>query len=141
MILNWTGPIEDRLLDLGPERDGPHLVIIIIMIITTIIVGGFCIAQIFPSRKLTTLAYTIHANIHTDRNIIHTHTHTHTHTNTHTHTHTRTNTHARTHASTHTRTHTHAHTHRQDLWKCLLKKESFELRSEASVGRNIHFPY
>ena len=37
-----------------------------------------CTAHIFPSRKLSALAYTIHTNIHTDINIIYTHTHTHT---------------------------------------------------------------
>ena len=41
-----------------------------------------CTAHIFPSRKLSALAYTIHTNIHTDINIIYTHTHTHTHTHT-----------------------------------------------------------
>ena len=41
---------------------------------------GSCIVQIFLSRKLNVLAHTIHANIHTDINIIYpppppTHTH------------------------------------------------------------------
>ena len=74
-----------------------------------------CIEQIFPSRKLNALAHTIYANIHTDINIIHTHTH-------------------------HTHTHTHTHTHimvRLDLWKCLLKKESFELGFEVREGGEI----
>ena len=64
---------------------------------------GYCIAQICPSRKLNALAHTIHANIHTDINIIYPSTHTHIHTYTHTHTHT--HTHKHTHAQTHTHTH------------------------------------
>ena len=43
---------------------------------------GCCIAQIFSLRKLNALAHTIHANTHTDINIIHTHTRAHTHTHT-----------------------------------------------------------
>ena len=35
-----------------------------------IIMDGSCIAQNFPSKKLNALAHTIHANIHTDINII-----------------------------------------------------------------------
>ena len=35
-----------------------------------IIMDGSCIAQIFPSRKFKALAHTIHANIHTDINMI-----------------------------------------------------------------------
>ena len=45
-----------------------------------IIRDGSCIAQIFPSRKVNALAHTIHANIHTDINIMYPSTHTHTHT-------------------------------------------------------------
>ena len=71
---------------------------------------GSCIAQIFPSKKLNALAHTIHANIHTVINIIHTHTHTHTHTRIMVH---------------------------LDLWKCLLKKESFELGYEVREGGEI----
>ena len=70
---------------------------------------GSCIAQIFPSRKLNVLAHTIHANIHTDINIIpppHTHTHTHIMV-------------------------------RLDLWKCLLKTESFEMGFEVREGGEI----
>ena len=101
---------------------------------------GSCIAQIFPSRKLNVIAHTLHANIHTDINIIYTHTHTNTHTHTHTHTHTQRHTH--THRDTHTHAHTHAcaHTHimvRLDLWKCPLEKESFELVFEVREGGEI----
>ena len=39
---------------------------------------GSCIVQIFPSRKLSALAHTIYANMHTDINIIYTFPHTHT---------------------------------------------------------------
>ena len=72
---------------------------------------GSCIAQIFPSRKLKALAHIIHANIHTDINIIY-------------------------HPPT-------PHTHlmvRLDLWKCLLKDESFELGfrvREGDINRNM----
>ena len=72
---------------------------------------GACVAQIFPSRKLKALAHSIHANIHTDINIIY--------------------------PSTRTRTHTHTHMVRLDLWKCLLKKESFELGFEVREGGEI----
>ena len=44
--------------------------IMIIIITITIIMDGSCIVQIFPSRKLRVLAHTIHANIHTDINIM-----------------------------------------------------------------------
>ena len=68
------------------------MMIIIIIIITIIIMDGSCTAHIFPSRKLNALACSIHANRHTDINIIYppppTHTHRHAHTHTHTHTHT-----------------------------------------------------
>ena len=64
------------------------------------VMDGSCIAQVFPSRKLIALAYTIHADIHTGINIIYTHT----------------------------------HWPRLDLWKCLLKKESFELGFDAREG-------
>ena len=39
--------------------------------------------------------------------------------------------------STRTRTHTHTHMVRLDLWKCLLKKESFELGFEVREGGEI----
>ena len=68
-----------------------------------ITMGGSCIEQIFPFRKLDALAHTIHANIHTHIHIVHTHTH-----NDHLH-----------------------------LWKCLLKKESFELCFEVREGGEI----
>ena len=55
-----------------------------------ITMDGSCVAQIFPSRKLNALAHTIHANIHTDINIMYTHTYTYTDTDTDTHTHTHT---------------------------------------------------
>ena len=42
------------------------------------------------------------------------------------------------HANIHTDTHTHTHTMvRQDLWKCLLKKESFKLGFEVREGGEI----
>ena len=61
---------------------------------------GSCIAQIFPSGKLNVLAHTIHANIHTDMNIIYP-------------------------------------LPALDFWKCLLKKESFELGFEVREGGEI----
>ena len=73
---------------------------------------GSCIAKIFSSRKLNALAHTIHPNIHTDINIIYPPPHTHTHTLTHIMV-------------------------RLDLWKCLLKKESFELGFEVREGGEI----
>ena len=67
--------------------------------------------QIFLSRKLNALAHTIHANIHTDINIIYAsppppHTHTHIMV-------------------------------RLDLWKCLLEKEGFDLGLEVREGGEI----
>ena len=73
-----------------------------------IIMDGSCTAQIFPSRKPDALTHTIHANVHADINIIHTHTGVHTHTMIHLH-----------------------------LWKCLLKRESFELGFEVREGGEI----
>ena len=61
---------------------------------------GSCIAQIFPSRKLTALAHAIHANIHADINMIDP-----------------------------SSIHTHIMVHLA-LWKRPLKKESFELGFE-----------
>ena len=81
-----------------------------------------CIAQIFPSRKLSALAHTIHANIRTA--IIHKlYTHTHTHTciaqifpsrklSALAHNHSRKHTHSNHTQNLHTHTHTHTHTHR-----------------------------
>ena len=40
------------------------------------IMDGSYVAQIFPSRKLSAPAHTIHVHIHKDINMIHTHTHT-----------------------------------------------------------------
>ena len=68
-----------------------------------------CTVQIFSPRKLNALAHTIHAHTHTDINIIYPIKHAHTHT------------------------HTHMMVH-LDLWKCLLKKESFELGFEVKRG-------
>ena len=80
-----------------------------IIIIIIMIMDGSCIAQISPSRKLNALAHTIHANIQTDINIIYAPPpHTHTHIMV-----------------------------RLDLWKCLLKKESFELGFEVREGGKI----
>ena len=62
---------------------------------------GSCIAQIFSSRKLNALAYTIHTNTHRDINIIHMHMHARTHMHACTHTCVRARTHACTHAHTH----------------------------------------
>ena len=62
-------------------------------------------AQIFPSRKLSALAHTIHANIHTDINIIYP-----------------------------SRPNTYIIMVRLGLWKCLLKTESFELGSITGWG-------
>ena len=42
-------------------------------VIIIMIMDSSCTAQIFRSRKLSALAHTIHANIPTDINIIHTH--------------------------------------------------------------------
>ena len=79
----------------------------LIIIIIMIIMDGSCIAQIFPLRKLNTQSHTIYADMHTDLNIIYTCPHTHTHIKV-----------------------------RLDLWKCLLKKESFELGFKSEkVGR------
>ena len=65
------------------------------------------IAKIFLSRKLNVLAHTIHTNIHTDINIIYPSPHTHTH-------------------------------HGQPiLWKCLLKKDRFELGFGVREGGEI----
>ena len=72
---------------------------------------GSCIAQIFSSRKLNALAHTIHANIHTDTNIIHPYTQRHTHA--------------------------HARAVRLNLWKSLLEKETFELGFEVREGGEI----
>ena len=63
----WVGGWLDEAAGYG------HFAVIIIS-------DGSCIAKIFPSRKLNALAHIIHANIHTDINIIHpsppdTHTH------------------------------------------------------------------
>ena len=41
------------------------------------VMDGSSIAQIFPSKKFSALAHTIHANIHTDIDIIYPSTHTH----------------------------------------------------------------
>ena len=71
---------------------------------------GSCIVQIIPSRQLNALANTIHTNVQTDKNITYTHTHTKMHT------------------------HTMIHL---DLWKCLLKTESFELDFEVRKGGEI----
>ena len=65
---------------------------------------------------------------------------THTHTLIHTYTHARTHARAHTHTHTHTHTQTHTHTHtllRLDVWKCLLKKESFELGFNIREGGEI----
>ena len=62
---------------------------------------GSCIAEIFMSRNLNVLARTIHANIHTDINIIYPYLYT-------------------------------LFIVRLNLWKCLLKKQSFELGFEVS---------
>ena len=78
-----------------------------VIIVIIIIMDGTCIAQLFPSRKLNALAHTIHI-IYTDINIIYPSTHTHTHTMV-----------------------------PLDLWKCLLKKESFELGFEVREGGEI----
>ena len=75
-----------------------------------LMMDGSCIAQTFLPRKLNALAHTIHANIHTDINIIY--------------------------ASPHTHTHTHNMVCLV-LWKYLLKKESFELGFEVSEGEEI----
>ena len=72
---------------------------------------GSCKVQIFPSRKLNALAHTIHTNMYTHINII-TPPHTHTHTPTHIMV-------------------------RLDLWKCLLKQESFEQGFEVREGGEI----
>ena len=72
------------------------------------VTDGSCIAQIFPLRKLNTQSHTIYADMHTDLNIIYTCPHTHTHIKV-----------------------------RLDLWKCLLKKESFELGFEVREGGEI----
>ena len=67
----------------------PDLVSVFVASVTLyliMIIDGSCIVQILPSRKLSAVAHTIHANIHTDINMIHTHTDTHTHTHTHTQT-------------------------------------------------------
>ena len=58
--------------------------------------------------------------------------HTRTHPYVHIHTHTRP--HARAYTHTHTHTHTMLHL---DVWKCLLKKESFELGFEVREGGEI----
>ena len=55
------------------------IIMIIIMMIIMIMMDGSCIAQILPSRKLSALAHTIHANMHTDINILYLSLHTHTH--------------------------------------------------------------
>ena len=76
--------------------------------IIIILIGRSCIAQIFPLRKLNTQSHTIYADMHTDLNIIYTCPHTHTHIKV-----------------------------RLDLWKCLLKKESFELGFKVREGGEI----
>ena len=89
------------------------------------------------SVKKTQCASTHHSCKYTDINIIHTHTHTHTHIHIHTHTLTHTHIYSHTHIHTHAHTHTHTHTHtmiRLHLWKCLLKKGSFELSFKVREG-------
>ena len=74
---------------------------------------GPCIAQIFLSRKLKVLARIIHADIHTYINIIY---------------------------PPPPNLHPPPPTHnmvRLDFWKCLLKKESFELGFEVREGGEI----
>ena len=68
---------------------------------------GSCIAQTFPSRKTNASAHTLHTNTHRDINIIYP---------------------------------SPPHTHIMvclHLWKCLLKKESFELGFEVREGGEI----
>ena len=70
---------------------------------------GSCVAQVFTSRKLNALAHTIYANIHTGINIIY--------------------------ASLPLPPHIHTRIMVSlDLWKCLLKKESFESGFEVREG-------
>ena len=82
-------------------------------IIIIIIMNGSCIAPILPSRKLNVLTHTIHANIHTDRHK-----------------------HNLPLPPPHTHTYIHIMVH-LDLWKCLLKKEIFELGFEIREGGKI----
>ena len=111
--------------------------------------GGSCIAQIFPSRKLNALAYTNHANIHTDINIIttHKHTHTQTHTHTHTHTHTPSKEMRRAHTRTHTeqirrdapRAHTHTlDTQRTDPKRCTARTHAHTDTQSRNTSNEMH---
>ena len=79
--------------------------------------NGWLLHSAKLSVKKTQCASTHHSRKYTHRHKYNLHTHTHTYT----------------HTRTHARTHTHIMV-RLDLWKCLLKKESFELGFEVREG-------